>query len=783
MTRWIAGLLAVLGLVLAMACQHQAPGRTGLAGLAWLPVGSSGRTASGSGADPAVGGAGGVGGAGSGGSDTGNAGLARPPVYGYLDISIKWPKDSIRDFKAQLIPQSTNRIDVIVRNQLTTVVASVSVERPSAAQTAATASLKVLAGSVGVEAQAFRVVAGTPTAIAQANAVQVTVVGNARSLAKLTLGPLFAPTITGLSPQAARDGDAVTITGTNLGAFESPFGGTRIPDVFFNGTKATTVTALDATSLQAVVPAGATVGGVSIVHDGATSSSTAIFYTAQGLAAAASAKAAWDETPADSRMVLFGGTVGFTASASWSVKAGDSLGNYPAPPGVIWEVDNGAAGTIDADGQFLAGSQYATANVTCRYGSRRSNAFTVRSEDVWVSLSPAEGAVGPAGDSQVAFTALNVFSSGATSGLVAYAVDDSSVSISAAGIATATDSYNVGYGGATVTATSQILGSRNATASLEIANWLVSTVPILYLSGPRQLAFGQDGTLFLTDMYNSLIRQFDSETNGTFAGIYPPVAHSDGPRLEAGLRQPTGLTVLPDGNLVWYDYDSKRLRHADLTTGWVATHAGSAQGWTDGATESATLGLIYYLAAGHDGTVYMADRMCIRTLRGDQIATFAGTCHQQSFSDGTGSEARFNYQSGMDFDEGQENLYVADGGNRRIRKIDMVTRYVGTIAGNGATPSVDAVGTDAQFTGPYDVKFDGAGNLWIADTYRIRRMSPDGTVKTITGQAVEETAGYQDGIGAFAKFKGAYYLAIAPDGAVYVTDMVDNRVRKIVKVP
>ncbi len=169
------------------------------------------------------------------------------------------------------------------------------------------------------------------------------------------------------------------------------------------------------------------------------------------------------------------------------------------------------------------------------------------------------------------------------------------------------------------------------------------------------------------------------------------------------------------------------------------------------------------------------DNNRIRRIGADgAVATLAGS--QEGFADGAGTAARFNTPSGLALDDAG-NLYVADTGNHAIRKVTP-QGVVTTLAGNGVAGFREGRGAQAQFNGPIGVAVDGAGNVYVADTYndRIRRIGRDGIVATLAGG---ERPGYQDGIGNLARFDTPTGLAVDATGTLWIADTRNNAIRRL----
>ena len=157
------------------------------------------------------------------------------------------------------------------------------------------------------------------------------------------------------------------------------------------------------------------------------------------------------------------------------------------------------------------------------------------------------------------------------------------------------------------------------------------------------------------------------------------------------------------------------------------------------------------------------------------VATLAGTGTAGS-TNGPAASASFNLPFGVAVD-GSGNLYVADYGNNRIRRIT-AAGVVSTLAGSGVTGSTDGPGASASFNGPTSVAVDASGTVYVADyfNHKVRRITAAGVVSTLAGTG---SAGTADGTGASAAFNQPNGVAVDAGGAVYVADRGNHKIRRI----
>ena len=292
------------------------------------------------------------------------------------------------------------------------------------------------------------------------------------------------------------------------------------------------------------------------------------------------------------------------------------------------------------------------------------------------------------------------------------------------------------------------------------------------------------GNLYIPDYRNSRVRKI------TAAGVISTVAGNGtygysgdgGSATAAQLNDPQGLAVDSAGNLYFADYGNLRVRKV-TAAGVISTVAGNGNigpSGDGGPATAATLGLPTDVAAGYDGNLYIAEvigRIRKVTVAG-VISTIAGTVGTGFGGDGgPATEALLYYPSGMAIDSAG-NLYIADSLNYRIRKIT-VAGIINTVAGNGIQGFSGDGGpaTEAQLDQPYDVAVDSDGNLYIAEDYRIRKVTAEGVISTVAGNG---TPDYR-GDGGQATMTGMMPRGVAVDleGNLYISDYFKNQIRKV----
>ena len=238
--------------------------------------------------------------------------------------------------------------------------------------------------------------------------------------------------------------------------------------------------------------------------------------------------------------------------------------------------------------------------------------------------------------------------------------------------------------------------------------------------------------------------------------------------LTAGLAPPGGATVQTPGTIVA-----------------VAGTGDSDYTGDGGLATAATLNDPFDVALDADGNVYIADNdnNAIRKVDGDGIiTTVAGDSTGGSGSTGDGGPAvgaRLNNPYGVAVDPAG-NLYIADSFNHRIRKVD-TDGNITTVAGGSNGYSGDGgPATDAELDTPYGVALDGAGNLYISDTYNhvIRMVDTDGIITTVAGTGSYGFAG-DGGPATDAEFQYPRLIDVDAQGRIFIPESSNDRIRRV----
>jgi|GEM_PF-1048953 hypothetical protein len=211
----------------------------------------------------------------------------------------------------------------------------------------------------------------------------------------------------------------------------------------------------------------------------------------------------------------------------------------------------------------------------------------------------------------------------------------------------------------------------------------------------------------------------------------------------------------------------------------VSTVVGSGtQGYLDTTAQNCQMYWPYGLASDNDSAIYFSDAANHRVRKFNIVTTIVTTIGgngNPGLKDGIGDSAMFNWPDALFYKNGF--LYVGDNQNNAVRKIDLSTNMVTTIAGNGTPGYKDGPADSSLVRNPGGIVVDSVNDIYFADDYNycIRKIS-NGIVSTVAG--VPGTFGYQDGAANQALFHRPRYITLDSNGVMYITDINNNVVRK-----
>ncbi len=262
------------------------------------------------------------------------------------------------------------------------------------------------------------------------------------------------------------------------------------------------------------------------------------------------------------------------------------------------------------------------------------------------------------------------------------------------------------------------------------------------LDEPYGIKLDDAGNLFIVDRLNFRVRRVNLATGviDTVAGTGEPKYSGDGgPANRAGLVEPNGIALGPGpggpkSKLYIADVRGHRIRVVDLPGGTITTFAGDGTGKREGDGGPVARARLFgarAVAVGPNGDVFILEREghSLRKVESGTgiITTIAGTGAKGDSGDGgPATQATFNGPKELCVAPDGSAVYVVDTENQKIRRVDLKSGIITTVAGNGERAGCGDGGpaTRAQLDRPHGVAVDSEGTFWIGDTnnHRIRRV-------------------------------------------------------------
>ena len=305
-----------------------------------------------------------------------------------------------------------------------------------------------------------------------------------------------------------------------------------------------------------------------------------------------------------------------------------------------------------------------------------------------------------------------------------------------------------------------------------------------HLNFPTAVTMGSDGALYLSDRDNATIRRIDPSTGtiSTLAGEPPHAGSSDGERGLGRFKLPLGLSTDASGNVYVADFGNRAIRRLVVATGAVGTVAGDplqSSGSADGIGPAARFIEPVGVAVGPPGVLFVVDDLAFNVRRIDlmtrSVTTIAGKAGEIGGGDGPGSVARFWTPVGIAFDRAGTGAVLVTDANAAVRRIDTLSGDVTTAVRLPTLP-----GGGYALGNPIGVASDGNGNAYVADAdqHTISKVElATGAVTLIAGS--RNQPGATDGAGSAARFNVPTGVAYDGGGHLFVTEPENHVVRRV----
>lgn len=316
-------------------------------------------------------------------------------------------------------------------------------------------------------------------------------------------------------------------------------------------------------------------------------------------------------------------------------------------------------------------------------------------------------------------------------------------------------------------------------------------------AAPWGIVADKYGNLYIADRNNDVVWKVDATSSNisVYAGTGSKNGSGDGtPATAAAVIDPVGLAIDSKGNLyisqvnIPYFDVGNAVRKVDAQTGIINTIAGDGTRGYSGDGGPATSAELFFpqgLAFDSKDNLYIADLYNGRVREVDAqtgiITTVAGGSSSFDLGDGGPATSAYLLPNDVAVDK-QGNLYITDVGNNRIRKVTAATGIITTIAGNGnfGINAPGVLATDAEVAVGLGIAVDPSSNIYFSGYPVVQKI--DAATGILSAVAGNTYFGF-NGDGLSATVAGLFYptgLTFDPAGNLYIADIYEDRVRKVV---
>ena len=316
----------------------------------------------------------------------------------------------------------------------------------------------------------------------------------------------------------------------------------------------------------------------------------------------------------------------------------------------------------------------------------------------------------------------------------------------------------------------------------------------LNIGQPFGVEFGPDGALYICEVSNHRVLRMDMKSGAvtTVAGNGTKGYSGDaGPATKAQLNEPYEVRFDSKGNMLFVEMQNQLVRKVDAKTGITSTVAGTGEkgfGGDAGPATKAQMSSPHSIALDKADNIYIADIANHRIRKVDAktgiITTVAGNGERQQPVDGQTATGKPMIGPRALFVD-RDTLWIALREGHSVWRMNLGDGMLKHVAGTGKRGFTGDGGPakDATFDGPKGIVISPSGDIFVADTenHAIRKIdAKSGIITTIAGLGPQNKGATGDGGPATsATMDRPHGICIGPDGAVYIGDTLNHRVRRV----